>query len=344
MRRLVGLLVVLLVCWLGLWAVASRVVPKVADKILAYAIPKVKQVGIDVDSVVYESIDVSPTLLGAGARGVSAVFDLAPTDDINLNSTFQARQVSMRLANPLQMRGTLDIDDFEVSFHATDLPRRLPFDRLTNASLHIEGLPLLSPRTAAVEIYDGLERLFFDNAQVGNFEFHGDVVMKVHDVTMPALLYTEQQQDQFRLRFSRADVQALVDAAEVKLSEEQIDIISLYPIRVPFLIEITREARALSKKSFPQDTWLRDALRHIAWSFLLAQEFGPEFAKEVTDAQETKAGNTANERSMDYHNNAVGRGFAGNSTRLADLPRLVRSHPDVIRHPDEVETRTELLR
>jgi hypothetical protein len=344
MRRLTGLLVALLAFWLALWSLASFAVPKLADRVLAYAIPRIQQAGITVDSLDYGSIRLSPSLTHASAAGVSAAFDLSPTDDIKLSSTFHAQEVSVRLANPVGMRGHLSIENFEVSFHEADRPRRLPFDRLTNAYLHIEELPLVSPRTAMLEILAGLEELFLENALVGNFEFSGDVVMRAQNVTLPARLYTERQDDHFRLRLSKADVRILVEAAEVDLSEEQIDIVSLYPVRLPSLIEITRQARSLSKESYPRDTWLRDALRHVSWSYLLTREFGPEFAKEVTDAQETKVGNTPDERSMDYHNNAVGRRLAGHGTLLTELPRLVRSHPDIIRHPREVGSRTELWR
>jgi hypothetical protein len=163
-------------------------------------------------------------------------------------------------------------------------------------------------------------------------------------VTFPARLYTERQGELFRLRFNRSDLEAMVETAGVDLSPEQIEIVSLYPIRVPFLIDVTRQARKLSSDFFPQDFWYRDALRHISWSYLLTREFGPEFALEVTDAQETKPGNTPNERAMDFHNNAIGRRLAANGTQLQQLPPLVQSHPDVIRHPDEVKSRVELLR
>jgi len=344
MRRLIGLLVILMVCWLALWGLASLAVPKLADAVLADAMPRLQRAGIAVDSLDYGRVRVSPTLMRASADSVSAAFDLSPTDDIKLSSTFEAEEISVRLANPVRLRGHLTVQNFEVAFHAADRPRRLPFDRLTNASVHIEELPLLAPRIAMREIFEGLEELFFENALVGNFEFSGDVVIRAQDLTLPARLYTERQGDHFRLRFSKADVQTLVEAAEVDLSEQQIDIISLYPVRVPFLIDITRQARSLSKEYYPRDAWLRDALRHVSWSFLLTREFGAEFAKEVTDAQETKAGNSPDERSMDYHNNAVGRLFASNGTQLTDLPRLVRSDPEVIRHPREVGSRTELLR
>ena len=344
MRRLLGLLVVILMGWLTLWGLASLALPKAVDAVLAYAMPTIQRAGITVDSLDFRDVRVAPSLVHASANDVAAAFDLTPADDIALRSTFEAQEVSVRLTNPIRMRGDLTIEGFEVSFHETDRPRGLFFDRLTNAYVHIDDLPLLSPREAILEIFTGLEELFIDNARVGNFEFRGQVLIRVQDLTLPAQLYTERQGDHHRLRFSRDDVRALAAGAKVELSEEQIEIVSLFPIRVPFLIRATRRARSLSRESFPSDLWLRDALRHISWSYLLTQEFGSEFAREVTDAQETRPGNTPDERSMDFHNNAIGRQFAGNGTPLADLPRLVRFHPDVIRHPDEVASRTELLR
>lgn len=337
MRGLRRLLLLLVICWIALWGVKSVAVPKIATQVLDYAVPRLQRLGIQVEAVEYAAIRVSPTLVEASVAWPSAVFDLAPTDDIRMSSAFKAESISARLANPLQLRGDLTIENSEVSFHETDRPRDLPFDRLTNARLHIDEIPLLSPRTAAREIYDGLEELFLENALVGNFEFSGDLILRVQDLRLPARLYTERQGELFRLRFSRSDVKAIVEAANSSLSEEQIDIISLYPIRLPFLIDTTRQARGLSRRHFPGDRWLQDALPRVAWSFLPTREFGSDFAKEVTDAQEARVGNTPEQRAMDYHNNAVGR-------RLADLPNLVQGHPDVIRNPNEVGSQSEHLR
>ena len=344
MRRLIKIVVLLVLCWLAIWGVASLTAPAVVDKVVAGVLPRIQGGRLAVDSLSYGKVQISPSLLRLSSEDVSAAFDLAPTDEIQLSSTFEANRIAIRLSNPLSLRGDLDLENFEVAFHATDRPQRLPFDRLTNGFLHIEGLPVLDPRQALLEVIDGLDDLFLDNELMGNFEFSGDVLVRIRDVTYPALLYTERQGEQFRLRFSRPDVEAMVEAAGVELSPEQIEIVSLYPIRMPFLFDITRQALNLSSKFFPEDFWHRDALRHLSWSFLLTQEFGPDFALEVTDAQETKPGNTPNERAMDFHNNAIGRRFAADGTRLQQLPLLVQSHPDVIRHPDEVDSRLELLR
>lgn len=344
LRRLIKIGGLLVIIWIVVWGVASLAAPAVVDNIVAKVLPRIQGGRLAVDSLSYGKIQVSPSLLELGSENVSAAFDLAPTDEIQLSSTFVAERVGVRLSNPVSMRGDLNLENFEVVFHETDRPQRLPFDRLTNGFLHIEGLPLLDPRQAALEVFAGLEDLFIDNELVGNFEFSGDVLVRIRDVTYPALLYTERRGEQFRLRFSKPDLETMVAAAGVALSAEQIEIVSLYPIRVPFLVDITRQARTLSSEFFPDDFWHRDALRHLSWSFLLTQEFGPDFALEVTNAQETKTGNTPNERAMDFHNNALGRQFAADGTRLQQLPLLVQSHPDVIRHPDEVDSRIDLLR
>ncbi len=344
MRRLVGLVLAVAVCWLGFWGLTALVAPKLADAVLDYATPKIRAAGVEVESLEYSGLQVLPTLTGLSAEDVAATFGVLADGDTRLSSSFDARRVTLRLNRPLRLRGELTMEDFEVAFDEADRPRRLPFDRLANARLQITDLPLLAPKTAAQEIYRGLEDLFLENELVGDFEFSGEVVVRVQDHQLPARLYTERQGDYFRLRFSEEDIQRVADAVDVELSRQQIEIVSTFPLRVPFLIDATRQARSLSRQSFPGDRWLRDALRHVAWSLLLTREFGAEFAKEVTDAQETREGNTPQERAMDFHNNAVGRRLAVEGTSLEQLPALVASHPDIIRDPAQVESHPQLLR
>jgi hypothetical protein len=342
-RRLTRVFLVLLLAWLALWGGLSLAAPTIVDQVVGQMLPRIQSERLAVDSLNYGNVEVSPSLLDLSFDDLSAVFDLAPTDAIQLSSSFQAERLAVHLSNLLQMRGNLELENFEVSFHETDRPRRLPFDRLTDGTLCIENLPLLAPRKAVLEVLTGLEDLFLDNKLVGNFEFSGLVQVQLREVTYPARIYTEHLGDQYRLRFSRPDLESMVEAADVDLSPEQIEIISLYPIRVPLLFDITRQARQMANDYFPNDHWTRDALRHLVWSYRLTEEFGPEFALEVTNAQETRVGNTPSERAMDFHNNAIGRQFAANGTQLMQLPVLVQSHPDVIRHPDEVDSRAELL-
>ena len=248
------------------------------------------------------------------------------------------------LNRPLQKRGGVIVDNFEVLFDPSDRPERLPFDGFSKGYVHIHSLPLTNPSQAVLEIVDGLEDLFLANELVGDFEFSGEVLVRIDDTSLPALVYTERQGKYFRLRFSRPDIEKIAQAADIVLSDDQIDLVSLYPLRVPELIRITDEARDFSQQEFPTQPWLEDALRHVSWSFMLTQEFGADFAKQVTDAHEKKPGNTPNEHLMDYNNNAVGRIFAEDGIPFAELPLHVLAHQDIVREPDEVEARTQLLR
>lgn len=50
----------------------------------------------------------------------------------------------------------------------------------------------------------------------------------------------------------------------------------------------------------------RDAFRHAFWSARLAQEYGPDWARNFTTAHEGLPGNWANREAMDLYNNAIG--------------------------------------
>ena len=56
-----------------------------------------------------------------------------------------------------------------------------------------------------------------------------------------------------------------------------------------------------------------DAFRHAYWSFLLARELGPKFAKRITDAYEASTVNPQDDELMDLFNNNAGIGLAMSS-------------------------------
>ena len=344
MSRLTKIVIALAIAWLVLWGLASFAVPKIFDRVLPKVAGKVQQIGIAVQEMKFEGLEVSPSLLRVKIQNFNAKFDLKPKDRDHLRSRFDATETQVYITRPLRMRGGVVVDNFEMLFHPSDRPKRFPFDGFTKGYMHIHSLPLLDPNRAAVEIIEGLEKLFMDNELVGDFEFSGEVLVRIDDSTVPALIYTERQGERFRLRFSRPDIEKIAESADVVLSDEQIDLVSLYPVRVPALIMITDQARDYSHQEFPKQHWLQDALRHISWSYLLTKEFGSDFAKQVTDAHEINPGNTPDEHAMDYHNNAVGRRFATDGTTFEELPLQVLAHEDVIRDPNEVETKAELLR
>ncbi|MEJ2085315.1 MAG: hypothetical protein P8Y44_06510 [Acidobacteriota bacterium] len=344
MTRLIKLALGVAAFWLILWGLAAATVPRLAKFALPRLAKRIEGAGLALENLDFDTVHVSPSLLKLDLRNVSAKFDLTPENRKSVRSTFHTESTIVYLDRPFQKRGGVIVDGFEVSFDPSDRPKSIPFDGFSKGYVHIHSLPLTNPKQAIVEIFDGLDELFLANNSTGDFEFSGEVLVRVDDSTLPALIYTERQGEQFRLRFSKPDITKIAEAAEIELSDEQVDLVSLFPLRVPAIVEITEAARDLSKKEFPGQEWLEDALRHVSWSYRLTQEFGADFAKQVTDAHEKNPGNTPNEHLMDYNNNAVGRIFAESGVRYEDLPLHVLAHEDIVRNPDEVETRTRLLR
>jgi hypothetical protein len=337
-RRRRGLVPLLIVAslWALLWILSSALAPSLVQK----AIPKVQarlaSLGIAFSDVSFSSLRVSPWLNGVVLSDVQTQLDLNPSDRIQLRTQLEISTLQVRLTNPFSLRGRVQASGLEVRLDPSDRPRQLPFERFTNAHLVVGDLPLTNPQQAAAAIREKLKTLFFENQAVGEVAFSGEVIVVVGDVERVANLYTERAGETFKLRFREVDIAAIAQAKGLGLVPEQIEIVSLYPLRAPVLLTLTDQARALAIQHAPDDVWLQDALRHVIWSFLLTRTFGSDFAATVTDAQELRPGNTPDERAMDFHNNAIGRRLVAENVALATLPNRVRSDPDIIRHPDEV--------
>lgn len=297
---------------------------------------RLETMGIGLGDVTFSGIRISPWLNGLVLRDLEAQLDLKPGDRIRLRSRLDIERIEVRLTHPFGLRGTVEATGLEVRLDPSDRPPQLPFDRLSNVHLAVGGLPLGDPRRASHAIRDKLQALFSENQATGEVEFSGEVTLDIDGVVQVANLYTERVGETFKLRFREEDIQAIAEAKGMGLVPEQIEIVSLYPLRAPVILALTDQARTIATQHAPADVWLHDAMRHVIWSFLLTRTFGAEFATTVTDAQELRPGNTPDERAMDFHNNAIGRRFASGSVPLDELPDRVRSDRDVIRHPDEV--------
>jgi len=325
--------------WAIVWAVASLAAQKVVEAALPKIQAKAQSMGGVIDEVEYASIRVSPLLNSVSAEKVAVHFDLKPGDRHRLSSSFKCEEIQVNLRNPFTMRGSVRMRDFEVLFHQSDTPKELPFEHFTEGDVFLASLPLLDPREAVRELLAGVVSLFQHNQTEGGFEFSGKVFVKVGCEQVPTRIYSERMGREFRLRFSEDDVRAVAKVMRVHLSDDQVDMVSLYPLRVPVIALITERARKISVKYYNGDHWKQDALRHTLWSFMLTEAFGPEFAQIATDAQETKPGNEHFERLMDYNNNAVGRAFVEEKVKLADIPRLVLEDPRVVLNPDDAKFR-----
>jgi hypothetical protein len=168
------------------------------------------------------------------------------------------------------------------------------------------------------------------------FDFCAESTFKIGRSMVKADIMTKMESGYYFLVMSPDDVRRISKRLKEELTETETRLVSTHPFLAPGLFKIRNRARTKSEVAFAKDATVpEDAYRHVLWSFLLTKEFGPEFAKQVTDAHEIGAvkPNTEADHQMDYNNNRVGRDYAKAGYAEDMLLELVRTDPQVIRVP-----------
>ncbi|PQJ29798.1 hypothetical protein BSZ32_15800 [Rubritalea profundi] len=336
------LVIVGTVLWFSRHAIANAVI----DGVLVKVASKAKKVGIELVDLDSGEIEI-PSPLEARVQQFRTDFDIGVPNKNKVRSRFESQNIELTAAGIFPPMARIQLQDFSLKFHPDDVPDDFPFDGFRSGSFLSAPLSVLDPEQALRNTLSGLETLFDENEVKADFNFSGYVSVQVQkDVSVDALLYTERLDGGVRrLRFKREDLQQIVEKADVRISDEMLDILSEYPLRAPVIILISHKAKQDAEAKKKQEySYPDDAFRHINWSYQLTKLFGPEFAKRVTDSHETLDGNTVNERLMDFHNNAVARALVADGVKVEALEEIILSDPRVIRSPHEVPSYKGLLK
>jgi len=163
----------------------------------------------------------------------------------------------------------------------------------------------------------------------GTFEFslHGK------SIELPFSIITVDNQSQFSLEPD--DVKGLAVEFSEDLTDAEAQVVAEQPMKAPNLLRIKNDAERTSHLAAQKNANVpEDAYRHVLWSYLLTQRFGPDFARKVTDAHETGATrNTAADHRMDYRNNEVGRDYASEGIPRSEVLARLQTDARVIRSP-----------
>jgi hypothetical protein len=166
------------------------------------------------------------------------------------------------------------------------------------------------------------------------FGFRAKSALKIDGSVMGADITTRRKDGYFFLVMSADDLQKIAAMLKEDLTEEEIRLLSLNPLRAQAIFAITKHARTQSEVAYAKDATVpEDAYRHVLWSFMLTKQFGPEFAKQVTDAHEigSVTHNTEADHRMDYNNNEVGREYAKKGYAEGQILQMVLTDPQVIK-------------
>lgn len=172
--------------------------------------------------------------------------------------------------------------------------------------------------------------------------FSGEEIITMRDNSYTVSLSMQQKGGDYCFVANGDDLKFVSESVLPKTQTStaaDIEIIAGNPIRAPQLLKIRSTASNTAASAHEADPKVpEDAYRHVLWSYLLAREYGPDFAGEVTDAHElTSDPEEKNDPAaeafhrQDYNNNEVGRKYAAQGVRESNILNLVMTDPKVIR-------------
>lgn len=301
--------------------------------------PRLEQKGIIVENFDYSSVRMN-SFNSCALSDVDLDFYLNRKmyGKESFKAAFNAKTITIRFADFRNPSFFFSLSDFSLFIHANEGDDRKTFGKLENGFLKTRiPLYLKTPEESAREILTEIKILFNENKTPMDFEIEADVFLGIDDKEIKVRLFTDRIGTITYLKFNDRDIFEAAKSFDLDLSVKEAEIIANHPGKVPGMIKITRDAKKYSMfekskhKTFPED-----AYRHIYWSYHLTRAFGPELAKEITDAHETEIGNTEKEHQMDYHNNEVARNYAKEILSTDEIINRVLHSPEIIRDPNEV--------
>ncbi len=182
-----------------------------------------------------------------------------------------------------------------------------------------------------------LSPLFSKGSTPVPLDFSGILLFSIKSDPLRAKVYTKRRPDgYYALQINEEFFQTIAWYNTYEITDAEAKVLSQYPFRMPGLVNIMAEAKEESKRMAKIRDIPEDAYRHILWSYLLTRSYGPEFAKQVTDAHEIgDLSNTEADHQMDYHNNAIGRQYAQKNYKKHEILTQLLNDKNVIRKPVE---------
>jgi hypothetical protein len=173
-------------------------------------------------------------------------------------------------------------------------------------------------------------------------EFSAKEIIKLKGNSFTVNLQIEKKGEAYCIVANKDDLSFIggnIFPPKQTLTPADIEIIANNPLRAPQLLRIQSKASTEAANAYEQNPKVPEqAYRHVLWSYLLAKEYGADFAEEVTDAheitedvEEMNAPNAESNRRQDLNNNEVGRKYAALGYSESKILSFVMTDPQVIR-------------
>jgi hypothetical protein len=267
----------------------------------------------------------------------------------SLKASINVEELKVKAAKPLEGLFIIELKGLSISpeyisggaSQAQDAPEAVQEANLT-AQLRLD-LTTPGEIKSRIKGFASEMRKFLEEGKTSiPVEFSAEEIITIGDNVYAVSLRTEHRGENYHLVANRDDIRFLSESILPSMQTStaaDLEIIAINPAKAPQLLRIRSKAFNSAASTHAQDPRVpEDAYRHVLWSFLLAREYGAEFAKEVTDAHEF-AGDLAEKSNpgaaayhrQDYINNEAGRRFAAMPYNESDILHLVMTDPRVMR-------------
>jgi hypothetical protein len=252
---------------------------------------------------------------------------------------FRINELSCEIGDPLLRRIVVQANEIQLeslSYSSDGSGLKDDFqESLSEGGLRVEiDFNPLHPKESIQEALNSLSDLLKNGRSEISVNVYGTVSFMVGDSRQTAHVLSTALGRQTVIFLDRKDVEHISESYSQRLTETEIDLVATRPLQAPTLLRIKEYAHRMASEAYRRDRQFpKDAYRHVLWSFLLTNEFGPEFAEVVTDAHEVDATYESSvlASKIDYHNNAVGRRYAASGIAEEELSTLVQTDPLVMK-------------
>lgn len=337
LRLLVPVAAIALVFYAGSNYLLGSFSGKLGEYIRAYA----ARYSVQVDNLDYAGVRVSG-MDSVGWEGISANVRMPSPAKTRQAESFSisADEAVLRAENPFRKEFVLELKDVNMVFMPIidrgSLTRREEMSRLEGDFVYKFRFDFLRPRLYGAQIKenaDRIEQFIRQGKSPADLSFSGKVYVFVKGAPALVRIYTVRENQVTRIEADKQDLRTISLRFQDKLTDAEIEFLSKHPVYAPILLAITDYAVTTTQKEKKKDKTLNsDAFRHVLWSFLLTRSFGPDFAKQVTDAhEEGDSSETEADHQMDFNNNAVGRGYALSGIAESSILERVKTDPKIVR-------------
>jgi hypothetical protein len=166
--------------------------------------------------------------------------------------------------------------------------------------------------------------------------FSADQIFTIKGSPYTLRVWVEKEGDEYHLLADPNDVEKISSGvapywgAGHGVEAGDIQTIAHNPIRAPMLLRIREKVASAARLEQQRDpSFPESAFRHVYWGYLLAKQYGSEFADEVGKAHHVGTADEAD--TQDFSNMAVGRRYAILGYDEASIKDRVLTDPEVIR-------------